>query len=164
MSHKKRLVTSVALISSLLCSLLPAVAQTASTSDWNSLQRLAGDTKVAVKLKTGKTIDGHFKSVSDSSVTVEAKSGAVDLKRDEIASVYEVRRTSATKSTMLGMGIGAGAGAALGAVGAANDDSGFDKLDHAVTAGLAVVGAVAGSVTGYFLGRRPKRILIYQNK
>jgi len=52
----------------------------------------------------------------------------------------------------------------LGAAGSATDDNGFDKIDHAVIAGLAVVGAVAGSVSGYFIGRRAKRTLIYENK
>src|ERR1051325_11614190 len=45
MSHQKRLVVAVALIASLLFSSLPAMAQTSSTSDWTSLQRLAPDTK-----------------------------------------------------------------------------------------------------------------------
>jgi len=164
MSHLKRFVISIALVASLLVSPFAASAQSSATGSWNTVQSLGADSKVSVKLKTGKTVDGHFKSASDSSLTLTTKNGQVDLKRDEIASIYEVRRKSATKSTMLGMGIGAGAGAALGAAGSATDDNGFDKIDHAVTAGLAVVGAVAGSVTGYFIGRRAKRTLIYENK
>jgi len=59
--------------------------------------------------------------------------------------------------------IGAGAGAAIGAAGGGNDN-GFDKIDHAVTAGLAVLGAAAGAVGGYLIGKRNKRVLIYQAK
>ena len=164
MSHQKRLVISIALIASLLVWPFAVSAQSSAQGHWDFVQNLAADSKVSVKLKTGKKVDGHFKSATDSLLTVTTKSGPVDLKRDEIASVYEVRRKSATKSTMLGLGIGAGAGAALGAAGSANDDNGFDKIDHAIIAGLVVVGAVAGSVTGYFVGRRAKRTLIYENK
>jgi len=164
MSHQKRLVIAVALITSLLFTSLPAMAQT-STSDWTSLQRLTRDSKVAVKLKTGKKAEGRFTSVTDSSLTLVANTGTVDLKREEIASVYEVKRKSATKSTLIGLGLGAGAGAALGAAAIANDNSdGFDKLDQAVLGGVVVIGAVAGTVTGYFLGRRSKKTLVYENK
>jgi hypothetical protein len=163
MAHQKRLVTSIALIASLLFSSISAVAQTA-TGDWNSLQRLGVDSKLSVKLKTGKTVDGRFKTASDSSLTLATKNGSVDLKRDDVASVYEVKRKSATKSTMIGLGVGAGAGAALGAAAASNDNADFDKLDQAVLAGLVVIGAVAGTVTGYFLGRKSHKVLLYQNK
>jgi hypothetical protein len=165
MSHQKRLVIAIALLASLLFTSLPAMAQTSSISDWTSLQRLARDSNVAVKLKTGKKVEGRFKSVSDSSLALIMSNGTVDLKREEIASVYEIKRKSATKSTMIGLGLGAGAGAALGAAAAANDNNdGFDKLDQAVLAGVVVIGAVAGTVTGYFLGQRSKKTLVYENK
>jgi small nuclear ribonucleoprotein (snRNP)-like protein len=164
MFYQKRLMISAALIASLLLSSLPTMAQRASTGDWNSLQRMTADTKVSVKLKTGKTVEGRFKGVSDSSLTLLAKTGAVDLKRDEIASVYEFKKKSATKSTLIGLGLGAGAGAALGAAAAATDNGDFDKLDQAVLGGVIVIGAVAGTVTGYFLGRRSNRVLIYESK
>jgi len=164
MSHQKRLMISIALVASLLFTSLPAMAQTSSTSDWSSLQRLARDSKVAVKLKTGQKVEGRFASVSDSSLTLVANSGSVDLKREDIASIYEIKRKSATKSTMIGLGLGAGAGAALGAAAAASDNGDFDKLDQAVLGGVIVIGALAGTVTGYFLGRRSKKVLVYQNK
>jgi small nuclear ribonucleoprotein (snRNP)-like protein len=165
MSHQKRLIIAVALITSLLFTSLPAIAQTSSTGDWTSLQRLARDSQVAVKLKKGKKVEGRVTSVTDSSLTLVANTGTVDLKREEIASVYEIKRKSATKSTLVGLGLGAGAGAALGAAVGANDNSdGFDKIDQAALGGLVVVGALAGTVTGYFLGRRSKKTLVYENK
>jgi len=117
-----------------------------------------------VKLKTGKTVDGRFRSASDSSLTLTGKNGVVDLKRDDVASVYEMRRKSATKSTMIGLGVGAGAGAALGAAVTAADKGDFDKLDQAALAGVVVIGALAGTVTGYFLGRKSKKVLVYESK
>jgi hypothetical protein len=156
-------VTSLALIASLLFSSLSAVGQT-STGNWNSVQSLTADSKVWVKLKTGKTVDGRFRSASDSSLTLTGKNGVVDLKRDDVASVCEMRRKSATKSTMIGLGVGAGAGAALGAAVTAADKGDFDKLDQAALAGVVVIGALAGTVTGYFLGRKSKKVLVYESK
>jgi small nuclear ribonucleoprotein (snRNP)-like protein len=165
MSNSKRLMICVGLITSFLFSSVTLLAQnTTSTGDWASLQNIPADSKVSVKLKTGKTVDGRFKSVSDSSLTLTSNYAPVELKREEIASVYQITKKSATKSTLIGMGLGAGGGAAIGAAAAAKDDNGFDKIDHVATAALAVVGAVGGAVTGYLLGRGSKRVLVYESK
>jgi small nuclear ribonucleoprotein (snRNP)-like protein len=168
MSTRNRLMISSALISSMLLSTITLAAQTtSSTSDWASLRNVPTDSKVSVKLKTGKSVEGRLKSVSDSSVTVTSKNQPVEIKREDVASIYQVTKKSATKSTLIGMGIGAGAGAGIGAIGSEKDNNGFDfdKLDHAVTAGLAVIGAVAGGVTGYLIGRSAnKRVLVYESK
>ena len=52
---------------------------------------------------------------------------------------------------------GTGIGAGIGTTADATDDSGFEKIDHAVTAGLAVVGTVVGAVGGYFIGRKASK-------
>jgi hypothetical protein len=42
-------------------------------------------------------------------------------------------------------------------------DNSFREIDHAVTAGLTVLGAGAGALTGFLIGRGGgKRWLIYQ--
>jgi hypothetical protein len=42
-------------------------------------------------------------------------------------------------------------------------DNSFKKIDHAVTAGLTVLGAGAGALTGFLIGRGGgKRVIIYQ--
>lgn len=163
MSSCNRLTISVVLISSLLLSTITVVGQTtASTSDWASLRNVASDSKVSVKLKTGKKVEGTLKSVSDSSVTVTRKNLPVEIMRADVASIYQVTKKSAVPSTLIGMGLGAGAGAGLGAIGSSGE---FDKLDQAVTAGLTVIGALAGGVTGYLIGRRSsKRVLVYESK
>ena len=168
MSRWNRLMISVGLISSLLLSTITLAAQTpSSTSDWASLRNVPTDSKVFVKLKAGKSVEGKLKSVSDESVTVIRKNQPVEIKREDVASVYQVTKKSAMPATLIGMGVGAGAGAGIGAIGSSNNNDSFDfpKLDHAVTAGLAVIGAVAGGVAGYFIGRSAsKRTLVYESK
>jgi len=165
MSIGKKVVMILVLISSLVFSPILAMAQGASTNDWSAVRNLAVDTKVSVKLKTGKTVEGKLKSVSDSSLTMTRKNSDVEVKRDDIASVYQVVKKSATKATLIGLGLGAGAGAGIGAAASAKDNDNFEKIDHAATAGLAVAGAAAGALAGYFIGKGSgKKILVFENK
>ena len=165
MSHFEQFVLKVILIASILVAPLSSAAQnSSSTSDWEALRSVSADTKIAIKLKTGKTIEGKLLTVSDSSITLSRNNTSTEIKREEVKSVHQVIKKSATAGTLIGLGVGAGAGAGLGAIGASNDDNGFEKIDHAATAGLAVVGAGVGALTGYLIGRRgSKRILVYES-
>lgn len=164
-----RIATSLILITSIL--LLPGslIAQTSTTpiNDWSRLSAVEPESKLTIRLKNGKKIDGRLSSVSDAGLTLSVKDKPLEMKRDDIRSVHQVKGRSTTKWTLIGMGVGAGAGAALGAVGRANDnDTGFDfdELDNAIHAGLVVVGAGLGAITGFFIGRtRRKKVLIYQS-
>jgi len=147
--------------------LLPSVTlgqnTMAANHDWSILKTVASGSKLVVKLKDGKTVAGKLSNVSDGSLSLTVKSKPVSLDRPDVLNVYQVTKKSATKATVIGLGLGAGAGAAIGAAGSANDNSGFEKIDHAVTAGLTVLGAAAGGLTGYFIGRgSSKRVLIYE--
>ena len=165
MAIERRVALIFALITSLVLSPVLASAQGSSASDWSSLRNIAVDTRLSVKLKTGKKVEGKFRSVSDSTLTLTSKNAPVELKREEISTVHELMSKSAAKAALIGMGLGAGAGAGLGALASANDDSDFDKIDHVATAGLAVAGAIAGAVTGYFIGRgSAKKVLLFENR
>jgi len=156
--NSQRFVTALLLIASLSLTLS---AQSTAT-DWARLNSVASGAKVSVKLKTGKEVKGTFSSVSDTALTLEAKQKSVVLKREDISTVHEtIKKGSGTTGALIGMGLGGGAGALVGAAGS-NDD--FDKIEHAATAGLAVIGAVVGGVTGYFIGRgSSKKVLVYQS-
>jgi small nuclear ribonucleoprotein (snRNP)-like protein len=160
----KRLTLSLALVASFLLS--PAIlAQNKATpsSDWSILNTVATGSELSVKLKDGKTVEGKLSSVSDAALSLSVKNKAVELKREDVESVYEIRRKSATKAVLIGLGIGAGAGALIGAVGDRSSNGGFEKIDTAVTAGLTVIGAGLGALTGYLIGRSgKKRVLIYE--
>jgi hypothetical protein len=168
MVSRNRFIATIGLMLVLLLSSVRVTAQqTSTTGDWGSLRNLPTESKLVVKLKTGKTVEGKLSSVSDTSLIVVKKNTQMELKRDNVASIYQVTKKSTTSSTLIGMGIGAGAGAGLGAIGVSTDNSGydFDKLDKAFVAGLTVLGAGAGAITGYLVGKgSSKRTLIYQSK
>ena len=116
---------------------------------------------MAVKLKDGKTLEGKLGTVSDTGLSLSVKDKPVDVKREDVLSLYQITRKSATKATLIGLGVGAGAGAGIALAG--RNDQGFDKLENAVLAGFTVIGAGAGALTGYLIGRSGrKRVLIYQ--
>src|SRR5262249_47801781 len=63
------------LLSSLLLSTVTVSAQTA-TNDWSRLNAVPAGSKLAVKLKSGKTINGTLKSVSDTTLSLTVKKAA----------------------------------------------------------------------------------------
>src|SRR6185295_10761248 len=115
MAIGKRVAVIFALITSLILSPVLAAAQGNANNDWSTVKNLAVDTKLLVKLKTGKTLDGRLKSVSDSSLTLISKNAPVEVNKDDIATVHEVVKKSAATAALIGMGLGAGAGAGIGA-------------------------------------------------
>ena len=146
--------------------LLPSVAQAqsagAATGEWSALNAVTSGSKLVVKTKDGKSVEGRLSGVTDAALSLSVKGKPVDLKREDVQSVYSVGKKSATKATLIGMGVGAGAGAGIGAAADSTSD-GFESIDHAVTAGLTVVGAGVGALTGYLIGRGgSKRVLIYE--
>jgi hypothetical protein len=161
-----KLTVSLALLAVTLlspASLTAQVSKGASTDDWSALKSVATGDKLNVKLKNGKSVSGKLSSVSETSLSLLVKNKVTDLKRDDVLSVYQTTRKSATKATLIGMGVGAGAGAGIGVAASSNDNSGFEKIDHAATAGLTVIGAGVGAVAGYLIGRSGrKQVLIYQ--
>jgi len=164
MMNTHRLNRVAVLLAVVLVLWVPLQAQT-PINDWSRISSVASGSKLKVKLKSGKTFEWILNSVSESSISLATKNTTQYIKRDDVQTVHRVVKKSALTATMIGMAVGAGAGAALGAIGSASDDGGFDKLDHAVTAGLTIIGAIAGTVTGYFIGRSSrKKELIYEAK
>lgn len=161
--RRKRLTISIALLTSLLLSPVGVAGQTpnAPLGDWSRLNSVTTGSKLSVKQKNGKTVEGKLIAVSDSGLSLTVNGKSVDVKREDVSSVSQTTKKSATKATLIGLGVGAGAGAGIGLAGSGGDN--FANLDHAVTAGLTVLGAGAGALTGYLIGRSGrKKVLIYQ--
>jgi hypothetical protein len=158
---RKRFIASVVLSASLLLSSV-ATAQnaTAPAGDWSALKSVAAGSRLAVKLKSGKTVEGGLRDVSDAALSLTVGGRQTDIKPEEVQRVYRVGGTSAKKAALVGLAVGAGAGAAIGAAG--GDDNGFVPGRGVFAAGFAVLGGGAGALIGYAVGRgRRKRVLIY---
>jgi hypothetical protein len=156
---------SLAIIAALLLSSVSVMAQGAM-NDWSKVTALAGGSNLSIKLKNGKTHKGTLNSVSDSRLSLTVKNGPVEIKREDVRTVHEViKKGSGKKGALIGSAVGAGAGAGLGAIGDAQNQDGFggEKLDNAFVAGLTILGAGAGAIAGYFIGRRgSKKVLVYE--
>jgi small nuclear ribonucleoprotein (snRNP)-like protein len=153
------------LLSSFLLSSVTLAAQS-GTSDWSRLSSVTNGSKLSVKLRNGKNIDGTLSGVSDTSLTLMVKNTATEVKRDDVLSVHEVVKKSAAKATLIGLGVGAGAGALVGvAADASSKDNGLEKIDSVATAATTVIGAGVGALAGYFIGRGGnKRVLLFEAK
>ena len=160
-----RQIAIIVVLLSFLLSPVTLVAQT-GTNDWSRLNSVASGTKLSVKTKDGKKVEGTLNSVSDSSLALTVKNAAREIRREDVASVHEVWKKSATKSTLIGLGVGAGAGAVIGLAGdASNDAGGFEGIDNAVAGAITVIGALAGGIAGFVIGKTgKKRVLLYEFK
>jgi hypothetical protein len=163
---KNKLAITFALVTSILLSSVTVAAQElkgSPTGDWSSLNTVTSGSKLAVKLKNGKTIEGKLSAVTDTSLSLAVKGKSVDIKRDDVLSVYQITKKSAAKATLIGLGVGAGAGAAVGAAGGDSSDGWVFISKKQAAAGLSVLGAGVGALTGYLIGRGGhKRVVIYQ--
>jgi hypothetical protein len=161
----QRFATIVILLTLLLLSPVTLMAQ-GGTSDWTRLTSVPSGSKVSVKLRNGKNIDGTFSSVSDTSLTLMVKNTSTEVKRDDVRSVHYRGGNSAKKSTLIGLGVGAGVGAVLGlAADASSDSGGFEAFDNAAAGAITVLGAGVGALTGFLIGKTgKKKVLIYEAK
>ena len=164
-SLKRRFAISIILVTALLTASINVAAQ-GNLNDWSRLSGLTSGGKVSVKLKDGKTVNGKVSSVSDAALSLTVKNKPLDLKREDVLSVEQVVKKSATKSTLIGLAVGTGTGALIGvAADASNNDDGFEKIDNVGAGVVTVIGALAGTVTGFLVGRgHSKKILVYEAK
>lgn len=161
----KQIVVIVVLLLSFLLSPATLIAQT-GTNNWSQLNGVTAGTKLSVKLKDGKKVEGTFTSVSDTGLTLTVKNAAKEIRREDVATVHAVVGKSIGKSTLIGLGVGAGVGAAIGLAGdASNDAGGFEGVDNAVAGVITVIGALSGGIAGFVIGKTgKKRVLLYESK
>jgi small nuclear ribonucleoprotein (snRNP)-like protein len=161
----KQISISVVLLLSLLLAPITLVAQTGANNNWSRVSAATTGTKLAVKLKDGKKVEGTLNSVSDTSLTLTVKNAAKEVRREDIASVHEVSKKSPTKATLIGLGIGAGVGAGLAIASEQNENDTFFETPDSVSAGFVVLTAGIGALAGFLVGRTgKKRVLLYESK
>src|SRR5215216_2103548 len=91
--------TLVILLTSILLSPVTVAAQTRA-NDWSRLTSVPAGSKLSVKIRNGKTIDGSFNSVSDTTLTLMVKNAASEVRRDDVVSVHQITRKSAKTATL----------------------------------------------------------------
>jgi hypothetical protein len=167
-----------------------AVAQSSAQNDraWEAVRAVPYGEPLSVKLKGGTTLDGTMISASESILKMYKSSESptsgviydeiVDLKKEDILNVYQLKRNSGRKWVFIGAAAGAAVGAvtgmALSSIGNCSSSSGpfagvFDDTCGKAKTGFIALGAVGGGASGAFLGsligrNRLKRILIYKSK
>ena len=160
----KQIAIIVVLVLSFMLSPVSVMAQT-GTNDWSRLSAVASGTKLSVKLKDGKKVEGTFTKVSDTSLSLTAKNAAKEIRREDIATVHQVSKKGAGKATLIGLGVGAGVGAGLVIASERNDEDTFFETPDSVSAGFVALAAGIGALAGFLVGRTGnKRVLLYESK
>jgi len=143
-----------------------ANSQAKSHNDWVMLQRLTRGDKVAIQLKTGKTIKGEFDSSTDAALTIAVDNRTRSIDRNDVKKVNRISGSSVAKSTLTGTAVGAAAGATTGA--AIGDNCDRSSLGPCFGRGVvalvgAVLFAIPGAAVGLVIGLHGRhRELIYE--
>ena len=127
---------------------------------WDAVKTIPSGDKVAVRLRSGQTLNGWMISASDTVLTLERKKNTTDVNRGGVLRVYRVVEKSDSKGVLLGLLIGTGVGVLLGAL--AEGDNNEDPGMGAAVVGL--FGALIGSGMGASISGRTQRLLIYETK
>lgn len=131
---------------------------------WEAIKAIPPGDEVRVRLRNGRTLMGRLINVSDTALTIELGKKTMDVTRADTLRVHRVITKSAKKATLIGLGIGAGIGG-VGGGGLAAAAGAQQPRDYAIVAGfLAAIGAGVGALTGYLVGSRKHRELIYETR
>ena len=90
---------------------LPCVA----SAQWEDLNRLQAGQKIQVVEVNSKKDSGTFLSVSDKTISLQAKSGQQIIQRQDVGSVKLMENKHRLRNTAIGGVLGAGVGAGIGA-------------------------------------------------
>lgn len=142
---------------------LAQVAPAPIVGSWEGLKAIPPGDEVAVSLRNGQTLNGRLISVSDTVLTLAQGKKTTDVNRGDALRVYRVILKSAKRATLIGLGIGAGVGGLGGGVAAASGPGEPNEYGWGVLT-VGVIGAAIGSLTGYIVGSRKHRTLIYETR
>lgn len=143
--------------------LVVAVVQSAafpqtSSMGWSAIQQtVTPGARITVDVDGGRSIEGGFAGVSESTLTITRGSGNVDVDRKQIARVYRHVPRSKKKGTLVGLAVGAVIGTAIG-VGLVASSGDFKDEVAPVVGGI---GAGLGALIGRATTRGTERVQVY---
>jgi hypothetical protein len=132
---------------------LPCVA----SAQWDNLNRLQAGQKIQVVEMNSKKDSGTYLSISEKTISLQAKSGEQTIQRQDVASVRLMENKHRTRNALIGAAVGAGTGAGISA--AAWEPHGYAGGRGTGAAVGAVIGAVGGAIVGALW---PTRETIYK--
>jgi hypothetical protein len=115
------------------------------SAQWENLNTLQAGQKIQV-IGTSKQDSGTFLSVSDKGISLQGKSGAQTIQRQDVRTVKLMVNKHRLRNALIGAAVGAGAGAGISA--AAWEPHGFVGGRGTGAAVGAVIGAAGGAVVG----------------
>jgi hypothetical protein len=115
------------------------------SAQWEKLNTLQAGQKIQV-VQTSKKDSGTFLSVSDKEISLQGKSGAQTIQRQDVRSVKLMENKHRLRNMLIGATVGAGAGAGISA--AAWEPHGYVGGRGTGAAVGSVIGAVGGAVVG----------------
>jgi hypothetical protein len=135
------------------------------TGSWEGLKAIPRGDEVRVRLRNGQTLKGRLISVSDTAMTLARGDITTDVTRGDALKVHRMISKSAKRATLIGLGIGAGVGGlGSGAAAAAASGSGEPGEYGLAVLIYGMIGAGVGALTGYIVGSRKHRALIYETR
>jgi hypothetical protein len=134
---------------------LPSLA----SAQWGDLNKLQTGQKIQVVEVNSKKDSGSFLSVSDKTISLQAKSGQQTIQRQDVGSIKLMENKHRVRNALIGAGVGAGMGAGISA--AAWEPHGYAGGRGTGAAFGAVIGAVGGAVVGALW---PSHETIYRTK
>jgi len=130
---------------------------------WEGIKAVPPGDELVVSLRNGKSLKGRFGGISDTSLTIDHDRKKTDLDRGAVLKVHRLISKSATRSTMIGLGIGAAVGGVSGGAAAASGPGESGEYGWGVLI-VGTIGLAVGSLVGYLIGSRKHRALIYETK
>jgi hypothetical protein len=115
------------------------------SAQWENLNTLRAGQKIQV-VENSKKDSGTFLSVSDKDISLQGKSGPLQIQRQDVRSVKLMENRHRFRNTLIGAAAGAGVGAGISA--AAWEPHGYVGGRGTGAAVGAVIGGVGGAVVG----------------
>lgn len=130
----------------LALTLATATAQTTAAT-WDSVKALQAGTEVRIAAGP-RTVRGKIDRVSDDALALTSAKGQEMFTQQEVSRAWVKKPGHRKRNALIGLGVGAGVGLGVGLASREGPGGFGPNLDDAVTVGMTVAGALAGTIVG----------------